>query len=83
MMSDYHLPVNVGNPREMTIREFAEAIREMTGTTSGIEHKELPVDDPKIRQPDITRAKALLGWEPRVEFEDGIRKTIEYFRSRI
>jgi dTDP-glucose 4,6-dehydratase len=83
MMSDYHLPVNVGNPREMTIREFAEAIREMTGTTSGIEHKELPVDDPKIRQPDITRARSLLSWEPQVEFEDGIRKTIEYFRPRI
>ncbi len=83
MQSDYHLPVNVGNPREMTIREFAESIQKMTGTQSGIEYRDLPVDDPKIRQPDITRARTLLGWEPKVQFEDGIRKTIEYFRTRV
>lgn len=83
MMGDYHLPVNVGNPREMTIQKFAEAILEMTGAGSGIEYRDLPVDDPKIRQPDITRARKLLGWEPKVEFEEGIRKTIEYFRPRV
>lgn len=83
MMGDYHLPVNVGNPREMTIQKFAEAILEMTGAAGGIEYRDLPVDDPKIRQPDITRARKLLGWEPKVEFEEGIRKTIEYFRPRV
>jgi dTDP-glucose 4,6-dehydratase len=83
MMSDYHLPVNIGNPREMTIKQFAESILELTGTSSGIEYRELPVDDPKIRQPDITRARQLLDWAPKIEFEDGIRKTIEYFRPRV
>ena len=81
--SDFHEPVNIGNPREMTIKQFAEEIIKMTGTPSQIEYKPLPVDDPKVRQPDITRAKALLGWAPVVEFEDGIRKTIDYFRGRV
>ena len=82
-MSDHHNPVNIGNPREMTIRQFAEKIREITGTKSRIEYRPLPVDDPKVRQPDITRARKLLGWEPRVEFETGIGRTIEYFRERL
>ncbi|MBW0001194.1 MAG: SDR family oxidoreductase [Verrucomicrobia bacterium] len=82
-MSDYHSPVNIGNPQEMTIQQFAEKIREITGTKSRIEYKPLPVDDPKVRQPDITRARKLLGWEPRVEFDAGIRQTIEYFRERL
>jgi dTDP-glucose 4,6-dehydratase len=82
-MSDFHEPVNIGNPREMTIKQFAEEIQRITGTESPIEHKPLPVDDPKVRQPDITRAKSVLGWEPKVAFEDGIRTTIEYFRTRI
>ncbi len=82
-MSDYHQPVNIGNPREMTIKQFAEQIRDITGATSKIEHKPLPVDDPKVRQPDITRARTLLGWEPRVDFEDGIRRTIEYFHGKL
>jgi dTDP-glucose 4,6-dehydratase len=82
-MSDYHNPVNIGNPQEMTIRQFAEKIREITGTKSRIEYKPLPVDDPKVRQPDITRARKLLGWEPKIEFEAGIRRTIEYFRERL
>jgi dTDP-glucose 4,6-dehydratase len=82
-MSDYHNPVNIGNPQEMTIKQFAEKIREITGTKSRIEYKPLPVDDPKVRQPDITRARKLLGWEPRVEFEAGIVRTIEYFRERL
>jgi len=78
--SDFHEPVNVGNPREMTIKQFAEEIIRITGTKSGIEYKPLPVDDPKVRQPDISRAKKILGWEPKVEFEEGITRTIDYFR---
>jgi dTDP-glucose 4,6-dehydratase len=81
--SDFHEPVNIGNPREMTIKQFAEEIIRITGTRSQIEFHELPVDDPKVRQPDITRAKSILGWEPKVEFDEGIRATIEYFRGKI
>ena len=81
--SEFHEPVNIGNPREMTIRQFAEEIIRITGTRSQIEYRPLPVDDPKVRQPDITRAKSVLGWEPRVEFDEGIRTTIDYFRTRI
>jgi dTDP-glucose 4,6-dehydratase len=80
-MSDYHEPVNIGNPREMTIKQFAEEIIRITGTRSTIEHRPLPEDDPKVRQPDISRAKKILGWEPKVQFEEGIKKTIEYFRT--
>jgi len=83
MMSDHHLPVNVGNPREMTIQEFGEQIIQITGSSSKIDYRPLPEDDPKVRQPDISKAKALLGWEPKVTFEEGIIKTIEYFRNRI
>jgi dTDP-glucose 4,6-dehydratase len=79
--SDFHEPVNVGNPREMTIKQFAEEIIRITGTKSGIEYKPLPMDDPKVRQPDIGRAKKILGWEPKVEFEEGITRTIECFRQ--
>jgi dTDP-glucose 4,6-dehydratase len=82
-LSDFHEPVNIGNPREMTIKQFAEEIQRITGTSSPIEYRPLPVDDPKVRQPDITRARAILHWEPRVDFEDGIRKAIEYFRGRL
>jgi dTDP-glucose 4,6-dehydratase len=82
-MSDFHEPVNIGNPREMTIKQFAEEIRKIIGTKSEIEYRPLPVDDPKVRQPDITRAKGLLGWEPKVSFEEGIVKTIDYFRGRL
>src|SRR5271156_3068673 len=81
-MSDFHEPVNIGNPREMTIKQFAEEIIRITGTKSKIEHRPLPVDDPKVRQPDITRARNVLGWEPKVDFDEGIKKTIDYFRSR-
>jgi dTDP-glucose 4,6-dehydratase len=80
-MSDYHDPVNIGNPREMTIKQFAEEIIRITGTRSTIELRPLPEDDPKVRQPDISRAKKILGWEPKVQFEEGIKKTIEYFRA--
>ncbi|MEI8293542.1 MAG: UDP-glucuronic acid decarboxylase family protein [bacterium] len=83
MMSDFHEPVNIGNPREMTIRQFAEEILRITGADCQIEHKPLPVDDPKVRQPDITRAKTILGWEPKVDFDKGIRETIEFFRGRV
>jgi dTDP-glucose 4,6-dehydratase len=82
-MSDFHEPVNLGNPREMTIKQFAEEIIRLTGTKSTIEYKPLPVDDPKVRQPDISRAKTVLGWEPRVNFEEGITQTIEYFRESL
>ncbi len=69
------------DPREMTIKQFADEIIRITGTKSKIEYKPLPVDDPKVRQPDITRARKVLGWEPRVEFDEGIAKTIEYFKG--
>jgi len=81
--SQFHEPVNIGNPREMTIKQFAEAIKRIIGAQSPIEFRPLPVDDPKVRQPDITRARSVLGWEPRVAFEDGIRQTIDYFKTRI
>jgi len=83
MMSDFHEPVNIGNPREMTIRQFAEEILRITGADCQIEHMPLPVDDPKVRQPDITRAKTILSWEPKVDFDKGIRETIEFFRGRV
>jgi dTDP-glucose 4,6-dehydratase len=80
-MSDFHEPVNIGNPGEMTIKQFAEEILRITGSKSTIEYKPLPEDDPKVRQPDISRARKILGWEPKVEFDEGIKKTIEYFRN--
>ncbi len=79
--SDYHEPVNIGNPREMTVLEFAKAILKHTGVDQPVIHKELPTDDPKVRQPDITLARKLLGWEPKVDFEEGITRTIAYFRE--
>jgi dTDP-glucose 4,6-dehydratase len=83
MMSDVSDPVNVGNPRELTIRQLAERIVAMTGSRSRIVERPLPVDDPKVRQPDITRARTLLGWEPRVSLEDGLPRTLEYFRRKL
>jgi dTDP-glucose 4,6-dehydratase len=79
-LSKHHGPINIGNPAEMTIKEFAERILELTGATGGITYKGLPVDDPKVRRPDITRARTLLGWEPKIDFDQGIRETIEYLR---
>ena len=79
--SDHHEPVNVGNPREMTILEFAKMVLKYTGAGSGIGFEPLPVDDPKRRCPDITKAKRLLGWEPRVGLEEGLERTIEFFRK--
>ena len=83
MMSDYDLPVNIGNPVEMTMLQFAEEIIRTTGSKSKIIHKPLPQDDPKQRQPDITKAKKILKWEPRVALAEGLTKTIEYFRDKI
>jgi dTDP-glucose 4,6-dehydratase len=82
-MSDFHEPVNLGNPREMTINQFADEIIRITGTKSAIEYRALPVDDPRVRQPNIARAKEVLGWQPRVDFEEGIKATIEYFRKSL
>ena len=75
------MPVNLGNPHEVTVLQLAETIIELAGSRSKIEHRELPVDDPKQRQPDITRARTKLGWEPEVGLEDGLGRTLEYFRS--
>ncbi len=83
MMSQYHYPVNIGNPREMTIQEFGKEILKLIPTSSTLEFKPLPVDDPKVRQPDITRARTILDWEPQVDFEEGIARTIDYFKSKI
>jgi len=83
LFSELHEPVNIGNPAEMTVLQFAEAIRRLTGNHLPIEFRPLPVDDPKVRQPDITLARTRLGWEPKVPLEVGIGRTIEYFRSRV
>src|SRR5437764_270432 len=74
-------PVNLGNPEEVSMLELAETIIRLAGSKSRIEHRDLPVDDPRQRRPDITRARALLGWEPQVGLEDGLKRTLEYFRS--
>jgi dTDP-glucose 4,6-dehydratase len=76
-------PVNIGNPQEMTIEQIARLIIEMTGSPSRIVYQPLPEDDPKVRQPDITRARTLLGWEPKVQLREGLEKTIDYFRRKI
>jgi len=78
---DYHLPVNIGNPNEISLKEFAEEILRMTGNKVKIVYRSLPEDDPKQRQPDITKAKKLLGWEPIVSRADGLKKTYDYFRN--
>jgi len=79
--SEERFPVNLGNPQEMTILEFAQHIQRLTGAGTQLEFKPLPEDDPKQRQPDISKAKLLLGWEPKVALEDGLRETIEYFKT--
>jgi dTDP-glucose 4,6-dehydratase len=83
MLSDLNDPVNIGNPTEMTIDEIAHVIIEMTGSRSKVVYKPLPTDDPRVRKPDITRARTLLGWEPRVPLREGLTKTIEYFRTKV
>lgn len=81
LMSDYHMPVNVGNPSEITIKEFGEEILKLTGANQKLISLPLPKDDPKQRQPDITKAKALLGWEPKVSREEGLKITYDYFKT--
>ena len=81
LMSNETMPVNIGNPNEMTVLQFAKEIKRLTGSKAPIEFLPLPEDDPKIRRPDISKAKALLGWEPKVPLEEGLQRTIDYFRS--
>jgi dTDP-glucose 4,6-dehydratase len=81
--ADFHEPVNLGNPSEVSILDFAKEILELSGSKSPIVHKPLPQDDPRLRKPDITRARTLLGWEPKVERRDGLGRTLDYFRSRV
>jgi dTDP-glucose 4,6-dehydratase len=83
MLSNVNEPVNIGNPREMTIEQIAKTIIEMTGSKSKLVYRPLPTDDPKVRQPDITRARTLLGWEPKVALEEGLVKTLDYFKTKI
>jgi dTDP-glucose 4,6-dehydratase len=83
MLADTNDPVNVGNPAEMTIEEIAKVIIELTGSKSRIVYKPLPEDDPKVRRPDITRARTLLGWEPQVDLRTGLSSTIEYFKRKL
>jgi dTDP-glucose 4,6-dehydratase len=83
MVSNFNEPVNIGNPHEMTIEEMAKTVIEMTGSKSKIEYKPLPVDDPKVRQPNIDRARKILGWSPKIELRDGLKTTIEYFQAKL
>ncbi|MFN3596400.1 MAG: UDP-glucuronic acid decarboxylase family protein [Rubricoccaceae bacterium] len=83
LLSDTPEPVNIGNPDEISIGDFAEEIRALTGTESPVVYEPLPADDPKVRRPDIARAREVLGWEPRVSRAEGLRRTLEYFRERV
>jgi dTDP-glucose 4,6-dehydratase len=80
-MSDYFMPVNIGNPDWITLKDFAEEVIQLTGTTQKIIYKPLPQDDPKQRQPDISKAKKILEWEPNVSRKEGLKITYEYFKS--
>jgi len=81
LLSDYHLPVNIGNPVEISLLEFANEIIQLTGAKSKLIHLDLPKDDPKQRKPDITKAKAILGWEPKIDRAEGLKLTLDYFRK--
>ncbi len=83
LLSDEVMPVNIGNPDEITIKEFAEEVVELTGSRSTVAYEPLPADDPKVRQPDITKARTLLGWEPKVGRSEGLKKTLAYFQQQI
>ncbi|KPK65417.1 MAG: NAD-dependent dehydratase [Planctomycetes bacterium SM23_32] len=83
LRSDEHEPVNLGNPDEMTVLELAEAILELTGSQAGITFDPLPIDDPKVRQPDVTKAREVLGWQPRTPLKEGLRKALHYFRAQL
>ena len=80
---DVHLPVNIGNPHELTVLEIAEKIIELSGSNSRIIFEPLPEDDPKVRRPDISRANQLLDWSPKISLEEGLRRTIDYFRLKL
>ncbi len=82
LFSDQHDPVNIGNPNEMTIKELAETIIKLTGSKSEVIYNPLPIDDPKVRQPDIEKAKTILGWQPQVSLDEGLSKTIEWFKTQ-
>jgi dTDP-glucose 4,6-dehydratase len=81
--SDFHEPVNLGNPNEVSILDFAREIVELSGGKSEIVFKPLPQDDPRVRRPDIDRARKLLGWEPKIDRRDGMRRTLEFFRDKL
>ena len=83
MNSDAHLPVNIGHPTEFSVLEFARLLKQITKSDSEIVFRDLPEDDPKQRRPDITKARELLGWEPKIELEAGLHKTLEYFEKKI
>lgn len=83
LLSDYHLPVNIGNPQELSLNEFAKEIISLTGTQSKIIYQPLPQDDPRQRQPDISKAKALLDWEPKMSRSEGLKITLEYFKNAL
>jgi dTDP-glucose 4,6-dehydratase len=83
LFTDFHDPVNLGNPAEITILEFAQEVRKLAGSKSEVVFKPLPQDDPKVRQPDITRARQLLGWEPKVGRDDGLKRTMDYFKRKL
>jgi nucleoside-diphosphate-sugar epimerase len=76
-------PVNIGNPNEFTIEQLAQTVLELTGSRSQVDRRDLPEDDPKVRQPDITRARTLLGWDTTVELREGVKRTIDYFRQEL
>jgi dTDP-glucose 4,6-dehydratase len=80
---DFHEPVNIGNPNEITILEFAKEILALSGSKSRIEYRQLPQDDPKLRKPDISRAKRLLNWEPTIDRHEGLKRTLAYFQKKI
>ena len=81
--SDEHLPVNIGNPNEFTIVECAQQVLKVTASKSGIRYEPLPQDDPKQRRPDITKARTLLGWEPKIDLETGLKMSLEFFKKAV
>jgi dTDP-glucose 4,6-dehydratase len=81
LLSEYSSPVNIGNPNEISLKDFAEEVLKLTGSSVKIVYKNLPIDDPKQRQPDITKAKTILGWEPKVDRAQGLQKTYDYYKS--
>lgn len=83
LLSDYHMPVNIGNPAEITLKEFAEEVVDLVGNNVKIVYEPLPKDDPKQRRPDITKAQEILGWEPKVDRKEGLKRTLEYFKQHI